>query len=76
MLRSYGEAFGDNEQARPGLAGDGHRAAVLPQVLADRDRDVDLLAVVGGQPEHRQRVTGQEVAELVEHAVVRQVMLG
>ena len=54
-----------------------HRAAVLPQVLADRDRDVDGLAGLRHrQAEHRQRAARHEVPELVEDAVVRQVVLG
>ena len=53
------------------------RAAVLPQVLADRDSDIHGLACVSGrQPEYRARVPRHEVPELIEHAVVRQVMLG
>jgi len=36
--------------------------AVLPQVLADRDGDLDAFAILGRQPEHRQRVPGNEVA--------------
>ncbi len=65
-----------HQQARAGGPGDCDRPAVLPQVLADRDRDVDRLAALGRQPEHRQRVAGQEVAELVEDAVVGQVVFG
>ena len=57
---------------RPTPAGAGHRErpALLPQVLADRQCDVD--AVV---PDDGQRGAGDEVAALVEDAVVRQVVL-
>ena len=58
-----------HEQA--GLGGlRGSRRPVLPDVLADRDRDVDAadLHDLGLVARH-------EVAELVEDAVVRQVVL-
>ncbi len=64
-------AVDDQQQAGPGLAGGGHPAAVLPDVLADRQRDVHPV-----HPHHRQLVAGDEPAVLVEHAVVRQVVLG
>jgi len=35
-----------------------------------------LEAALGGEPEHRQGVAGHEVPELIENAVVGQVMLG
>ncbi|MGX1121004.1 hypothetical protein RKD37_006367 [Streptomyces ambofaciens] len=52
-------------------AGGGHPAAVLPQVLADGQRHVHA-----AHPHDGQGVAGHEVAELVEDAVVRQVVLG
>ena len=60
-----------DDQPRLGGAGHLQRAAGLPQVLAD-DRD-DVHAV---QPHDREPVATDEVAELVEDAVVRQVVLG
>ena len=71
-----GRGVGHHQQPGPGPGADRHRAAVLPQVLADGDGHVHRLAARGGQPEHRHRVAGHEVAELVEHAVVGQVVLG
>ena len=47
-----------------------NRTAVLPQVLADRECDVD-----SADARHETLVTGDEIAELVEHAIVRQVVL-
>jgi hypothetical protein len=57
----------------PGAGGcrDVHRSALLPQVLADDGDDVHPV-----QPHDRQPVAAHEVAELVEDAVVRQVVLG
>ncbi len=60
-----------HQQGGPGLAHGGDRAAVLPQVLADHEGRVDAV-----QPHHREDVSGDEVAELVEHPVVGQVVLG
>lgn len=48
-----------------------HPAAVLPQVLADGERHIHPVHPYDGQ-----RVAGDEVAELVEDAVVGQVVLG
>ncbi len=59
-------AVDHQQQAGLGLAGGGHPAAVLPDVLADRQRDVHPV-----HPHHRQLVAGDEPAVLVEHAVVR-----
>ena len=70
-----GRGVRHREQGRARAPAHRHRAAVLPQVLADGDRDLDAL-VPDRQPEHRQRVTRHEVAELVEYPVVRQVVLG
>ncbi len=60
-----------HQQTRAGRSGDRHRAALLPQVLADRDGHVDAV-----QAEDRQPVTAHEVAVFVEDAVVGQVVLG
>ena len=82
MPRSYGEAFGHHQQARAGLPGHRDRAAVLPQVLADGDGHVHRVPATGlagtgdRDTDHRQPVPGHEIAVLVEHPVVRQVMLG
>ena len=66
-----------HQQPRARLPGHRDRAAVLPQVLADGDGHVHrVLAAARGDPDHRQPVPGHEVAVLVEHPVVRQVMLG
>ncbi len=46
-----------------------HRAAVLPDVLADDHAHVHAV-----QPHDRQGGAGREVARLVEHAVVRQLV--
>ena len=64
-----------HQQPGPGRSRHRHRAAVLPQVLADGNGDVHRLAALGRKPEYRQRAAGHEVAELVEYAVVGQVML-
>ena len=63
-----GVEHGEDGTAR--LAGPGDGAAVLPQVLADRDRHVDA---VDGDDERG--VAGHEVAGLVEDPVVGQVVL-
>src|SRR5205823_12298993 len=52
------------------LAGHRERAALLPDVLANGQRDVDASVADDGEP-----VAAHEVACLVEHAEVRQVML-
>lgn len=64
---------GVDRQQQPGPGGARGRdaAAVLPQVLADREGDVDAV-----HPYDRHRVARHEVPELVEDAVVRQVVLG
>ncbi|CAM5410741.1 hypothetical protein SROCM77S_02675 [Streptomyces rochei] len=59
------------QQPGPRRACRRHPAAVLPQVLADGQRHVHP-----AHPHHRHGVAGHEVAELVEDAVVRQVVLG
>ena len=71
MSSSYGEAFGHDEQLGAGGPGQRDGPALLPQVLADRDRDVDSV-----QPHHGQVAARDEDPELVEDAVVRQVVLG
>ena len=59
-----------HDEADTDPSGDRERAAVLPQVLADRQRDVDAAV-----PDDHEPVAGDEVAPLVEHAVVGQVVL-
>ena len=59
-----------HHQADPGPRGHRERAARLPDVLADGQRDVDA-----ADPDHLQRVARHEVAVLVEDAVVGQVVL-
>ena len=68
----------DHQQPRAGLPGHRDRAAVLPQVLADGDGHVHRVPAAVGyrDADHRQPVPGHEIAVLVEHPVVRQVMLG
>ena len=61
----------DHEQSGAGVAHLGDRPAVLPEVLADGERDVDAVDADHGRARAR-----DEVAELVEHAVVGQVVLG
>ena len=53
------------------MTGGGHRPAVLPEVFAHGHRDVDAEVT-----HDRQLVAATEVAELVEDAVVGQVVLG
>ena len=69
--RSYGEALMTSSSPAPGGPGGRHPAALLPEVLADRERDVDAVDTDDGH-----RVTRHEVAELVEDAVVGQMVLG
>ena len=71
LSRSYGEALTESSSPAPARTGRGHPAAVLPQVLADGEGDVDAVDADDGQ-----RLAGHEVAELVEDAVVGQVVLG
>ena len=59
------------QQPGPGGAGGRHAAAVLPEVLADRERHIDTV-----DPHDGHRVARHEVPELVEDAVVGQVVLG
>ena len=59
-----------HDQAHVGRGGHGERAARLPQVLADGQRDVDP-----AETHHLQRVARHEVPVLVEDAVVGQVVL-
>ena len=66
-----GRAVDAHDEADGRLPGHPHRPALLPQVLADDGRDVDAV-----QAHDRQPVAPDEVAELVEDAVVRQVVLG
>ena len=67
---------GHDQQAGARLAGHRDRAAVLPEVLADRDRHVHRILAGQRQPEDRHAVAGDEDPVLVEDAIVRQVMLG
>ncbi len=71
LFCSYGEALIETQQPGPGGAGGGDAAAVLPEVLADGERDVDAV-----HADHRHRVARHEVPELVEDAVVGEVVLG
>jgi hypothetical protein len=68
-----------HDQADPGVPGHRERPAGLPQVLADGQRHIHRRRVcrtaAGGQPHHGQGVARHEVPVLVEHAVVRQVVL-
>ena len=59
-----------DDEPDAGPRGRGERAAGLPDVLADGQRDVDAADADDGQ-----RVAGHEVAVLVEDAVVGQVVL-
>ena len=59
-----------HDQLRPGERELGRRRAGLPDVLADREADGRPTAARG-----RRAATGDEVALLVEHAVVRQELL-
>ena len=59
------------EQLSPGLAGLGDGAALLPEVLTDRDGHVHV-----ADPDDGEVLAGGEDPELVEDAVVGQVMLG
>ena len=61
-------AVDDDEQSAPACLGD--RTPLLPQVLADRERDVHATDV-----EHAGLLTRDEVAELVEDPVVGQMVL-
>ena len=58
------------DQPDLGPGGDRERAAVLPEVLADGQGDVDA-----ADPGDHEPVAGHEVARLVEDAVVGQVVL-
>ncbi len=70
LVALVGRAVRDDEQARLGSVGR-LGGTVLPQVLADRDRDVDAADL-----HDVDRVAGHEVADLVADAVVPQVVLG
>ncbi len=71
LLAFVGRAVEHQQQFGPRRAGQRDRAALLPQVLADGDRDVDAT-----HPHHSQVAPGHEDPELVEDAVVGQVVLG
>ncbi|GAA3066338.1 hypothetical protein GCM10020000_58040 [Streptomyces olivoverticillatus] len=71
LLPLVGGGVDGEKQPGPGGARGGHPAALLPQVLADGEGDVDAV-----HTDHRHRLAGHEVAELVEDAVVGQVVLG
>ena len=71
LLPLVRRAVDDQQQLGTGLAGLGDRAALLPEVLADGECDVHAAYPYDGQV-----VPGDEDAELVEHAVVGQVVLG
>ena len=58
------------QQARASLGSGGHRPAVLPEVLTDGKGNID-----SADTQHVEFVAGLEIAELVEHPVVGQVML-
>ena len=60
----------NDEQAGTRCPGGGDGSALLPQVFADRQRDVDPV-----QPDDAQVVARDEVPELVEDSVVRQMVL-
>lgn len=71
LSRSYGEALMDSSSPASAERAMRHAAAVLPEVLADGEGHVDAV-----HAHDRHGVAGHEVAELVEDAVVRQVVLG
>src|SRR5690606_22247518 len=64
-------AVDDDEQPGFGFADRGDGSAVLPQVFADDEGDVDAVEADDGQ-----RGAGHEVAGFVEHPVVGQVVFG
>ncbi len=70
LVDLVGRAVDDHEQARTHVTHLRDRAALLPEVLADGQGDVDAV-----QPDDAGFTAGHEVAELVEHAVVRQMVL-
>ena len=70
LVHLVGRAVDHDEQPGPDLAHLGHGATVLPEVLADGQRDVDP-----GDPHDAGIGARDEVAELVEHPVVGQVVL-
>jgi hypothetical protein len=61
----------DQQQVGASGSGGGDGTALLPEVLADRDRHVDAAHRDDGEAGAR-----DEVAGLVEHPVVGQVVLG
>ncbi len=71
LVALVGGGVDRDQQARPRRTGGGDAAAVLPEVLADGEGDVHAV-----DAQDRHAVAGHEVAELVEDAVVRQVVLG
>ena len=70
LSASYGEPLGTTSSAGVGSLGGGG-GAVAPEVLADREGDVDAADL-----HDVDRVAGDEVADLVADAVVPEVVLG